>query len=263
MRLIANNLSFKNKYFISAVKAGDKDAISAMARRLKEAGADIINVNLSLDGEGDERYISSVVEAVQEARLPLSIDSRNPDAHLAAVEKAVERPILNYVSAEDHRTGDMDEILKIASYHNSDVVLYALRKGTPADADERLAIISDLMERANRAGVSNARMIVDPVILHLGGGIGQEQAVAVQDSLYGLMDLVEPHIRTTCWLSNISAGAPRELRPAINVTFLGMLAGLGLWSAYIDVLDRETMRAVRLIRALKNEAVYSLADAAL
>jgi len=263
MQLIANNLSFKNKEFMRAVMSGDMAAVAAMALELKEAGADIININLSLDGEGDERYMPAVVEAVQLARLPISVDSRNPAAHLAALGVANVPVTINYVSGEESQKAEMDEILKVASDAHADLVLYAIKKGTPADADERLAIISDLIERANRAGVPNAHLIVDPVILHIGGGIGQDQAVAVQDTLYGLREMVEPSIRTTCWLSNVSAGAPSELRFAINDTFLSMLAGLGLWSAYVDVLNRETMRTVRLIRALKNEAVYSLADAAL
>ena len=87
----------------------------------------------------------------------------------------------------------------------------------------------------------------------LAGGVGQEHAVAVQETLYELRELVEPPIRTSCWLSNISAGAPKELRPSINNTFLAMLSGLGLWSASLDVLNKETMRTVRLIRAINNK----------
>jgi cobalamin-dependent methionine synthase I len=243
--------------------AGDKASISEMADKLKAAGSDMLNVNLSLDGDGDEKYMGAVVEAVQSAGLPLSIDSRNFRAHSAAIKAARVPVTLNYVSAEESRSNWTGEILKLAADHKTDLVLLALRKGTPADADERLAIISELMEKANSAGIPNERLIIDPVILHLGGGIGQKHAVAVQQTLYGLRELVEPPVRTTCWLSNISAGASKELRPAINDAFLAMLAGLGLWSAYLDVLNRETMRTVRLIRALTDEAVYSLADAAL
>jgi hypothetical protein len=42
-----------------------------------------------------------------------------------------------------------------------------------------------------------------------------------------------------------------------------MLSGLGLWSASMDVLNKETMRTVRLIRAINNKAVYSISDATL
>lgn len=263
MLVIANNLSFRNREFVKAARVGDKAAMAAMAESLKAAGADMINVSLSLDGDGDETYIRAAVESVQQAGLPLSVDSRNPKAVLAAIKAASVPVTVNHVSAEEARASAMDEILKVAAAQKADIVLYAMRKGTPADADERLAVVSDLLERAAVAGIPNERLIVDPVILHLGGGIGQRHAVAVQETLYGLRELVEPPLRTTCWLSNVSAGAPRELRYAINDTYLAMLAGLGLWSAYLDVTNKETMRTVRLVRALKDEAVYSMADAAL
>lgn len=263
MLVIANNLSFKNKEFIKAAHAGDRAAMSGMAKALKSAGADMLNVNLSLDGDGDDKLMGTVVAAVQGAGLPLSIDSRNPRAHTEATQAADVPLTLNYVSAEGSKSQAADWILKVAAEKKTDLVLLALRKGTPADADERLAIISELVERANGKGIPNERLVIDPVILHLGGGIGQRHAVAVQETLYGLRELVDPPVRTTCWLSNVSAGAPGELRYVINDAFLAMLAGLGLWSAYLDVTNRETMRMVRLIRALKDEAVYSLADAAL
>lgn len=263
MLAIANNLSFRNKEFVAAARTGDKAKMAAMAGRLKDAGADIINIGLSLDGDGDESYIRAAVEAVQQAGLPLSIDSRDPKAILAAIKAATVPVMVNYVSAEEARAAEMTEIMNIAAGNNADLVLYAMRKGTPADADERLAIISDLLEMAAVAGIPDDKLVVDPVILHLGGGIGQKHAVAVSETLYGLHELAEPPLRTTCWLSNVSAGAPAELRYAINDTYLAMLAGQGLWSAYLDVTNRETMRTVRLIRALKEEAVYSVADAAL
>ncbi len=261
MLVIANNLSFRNRAFVDAARSGDMARVTAMAEGLREAGADIINIGLSLDGDGDLKYIAAVAEAAGKAGLPLSIDSRNPNAQREAVRKAGVPVIINYVSADGSR--EMDEILEAAAEGKADLVLYAMRKGTPADSGERLSIISDLIEKANGAGVPNERLIVDPVILHLAGGVGQRHAVAVQETLYGLRELIEPPIRTTCWLSNVSAGAPRGLRFSINDTFLAMLAGLGLWSAYLDALNRETMRTVRLVRALKDEALYSLADLSL
>ncbi len=263
MLAIANNLNFKNREFLSAVRTGNTDWIARQALALKAAGADMLAVSLSLDGDGDEKYMKTAVLGAREAGLTLSIDSRNPDAQEIAAEAAGSKIIINYLSADFRREKEMAEILGAAASANADLVIYPLRKGIPADADERLGIIEDLMEKANTAGIANDRLIIDLMVLHMAGNVrGQEQAVAVQETLYGLSELVEPPVRTTCWLSNISAGSARDLRPEINRTYLAMLAGLGLWSAYIDVLDKETMRTVRLVRAFKNESVYSQADAA-
>ncbi len=263
MLTIANNLNFNNREFLSAVKTGNSDWIARQALALKTAGADMLSISLSLDGDGDEKCMKTAVVGAREAGLTLSIDSRNPIAQEIAAEAAGKKIIVNYFSADYQRGNEMAGILNAASSAGADLVIYPLRKGIPADADERLGIIEDLIEKANSAGISNDRLIVDLMVLHMSGNVrGQEQAVAAQETLYGLSELVEPPIKTTCWLSNISAGSAKSVRPAINSTYLAMLAGLGLWSAYIDVLDKETMRAVRLIKALKNETVYSQLDAA-
>jgi len=263
MLVIANNLSYRNRDFVKAANQGDTLTISAMAEVIKKAGADIINVNISLDGDGDDKVLPGAVEAVAKAGLPIFIDSRNPKAVWDSLDVAGRKPTVNYISAENVVRSAMDDILQAVADRDADVVLYPIRSGTPRDADERLANISELMERANDSGITNDRIIVDPVILHLGGGVGQEQAVHVQSVMLGINELIDPPVRTTCWISNASAGAPKELRPAINSTYLAMLAGLGLWSVFMGAHNREMMRAVRLIRALRNEAVYSPTDAAL
>ena len=54
MLVIADNLSVRNKTYMEAVKKKDKKAIGAMAKKLAAKGADMINVQVSLDGVGDE-----------------------------------------------------------------------------------------------------------------------------------------------------------------------------------------------------------------
>jgi 5-methyltetrahydrofolate corrinoid/iron sulfur protein methyltransferase len=264
MLVIANNLSFANREFVRAAKDSDKLTMSTMAEVIKKAGADAINVSLSLDGDGDEKYMAAAVGAVGRAGLPVYIDTRSPEAMAAGISSAKVPVTLNYMNAEPSMADVMDRVASIAADNKTDLVLYAVKAGTPADTDERLALISELIEKANGAGIPNERLIVDPVILHLGGGgTGQQHAVAVQRTLYGLRELVEPNVRTTCWISNASAGAPAKLRAVINDTYLAMLAGAGLDSAYLDVFNKETMRTVRLIRAINNETVYSTSDAEL
>ncbi|MFQ5875241.1 MAG: hypothetical protein ACE5JL_15780, partial [Dehalococcoidia bacterium] len=52
---------------------------------------------------------------------------------------------------------------------------------------------------------------------------------------------------TTCGLSNISNGAPPELRTLINRVFLVMLMGAGLDTAILDALDPEIMEVLRVV----------------
>jgi cobalamin-dependent methionine synthase I len=94
-------------------------------------------------------------------------------------------------------------------------------------------------------------------VLHVTSDVGQRHTKTLLELLPALSEIFDPPIRTTCWINNVSAGAPRRLRPTINNTFLAMLAGVGLSSAFVDALNRETMRAVRLIRIFRDDAIYS------
>jgi 5-methyltetrahydrofolate corrinoid/iron sulfur protein methyltransferase len=78
-----------------------------------------------------------------------------------------------------------------------------------------------------------------------------------------LSEMFEPNVKTTCGLSNISNGAPDQLRPPINNVFVAMLATVGMTSAIVDALDKEMMRTIRLIKALSNQSLYSVSDAEL
>ena len=87
--------------------------------------------------------------------------------------------------------------------------------------------------------------------------------MAVQEVLKMLPEVFDPAVQTTCGLSNISNGAPDELRSSIERVFLPMLAACGMTSAICNAKDPEMMRTVRLIRDLKTEALYSVSDAEL
>jgi uncharacterized protein YbjQ (UPF0145 family) len=50
MFVIADNLNVRNKSYMDAVKKKDGKAIEAMAKELATKGADMINVQVSMDG---------------------------------------------------------------------------------------------------------------------------------------------------------------------------------------------------------------------
>jgi 5-methyltetrahydrofolate corrinoid/iron sulfur protein methyltransferase len=110
---------------------------------------------------------------------------------------------------------------------------------------------------ANESGIANGNIYLDPGVLHVTSDLGQRYSRTLLELLPALAETFDPPVKTTCWINNASAGAPRRLRPAINNTFLSMLGGVGLSSAFVDVLNKDIMRTIRLIKMLKDEAIYS------
>jgi cobalamin-dependent methionine synthase I len=101
-----------------------------------------------------------------------------------------------------------------------------------------------LVGAVNGAGIPNKRITLDPGIFHITVEQGQRHLVDVVELLRAVPETFEPAVDVTCWLGNSSAGAPARLRPLIETTLLGMLAGVGLSSVFLNVLRKENIPSV-------------------
>ncbi|MBI3593097.1 MAG: dihydropteroate synthase [Nitrospirae bacterium] len=258
MLVIAENLNTRNKAYMQAVKSLDRKTIESLAKDLAEKGADLINVQCSTDGIGDEKTLPAVADMVQNATgLPLCLDSRNAEALKKALALCKEPPIINHLSA-DEKNGD--EILSLVKSFDANLIIRALRGTVPVTYEAKLLLLEELIERANAADIPNERLFADPSVVHIGGGMGQEHLLNTHECIIALNEMVDPPINTITWISNVSTGLPSALRPHVNSAFLCYLAGAGLDAAMLDVTQAETMKTVYMIRAFRDEIVFTPAD---
>jgi cobalamin-dependent methionine synthase I len=258
MLVIADNLSVRNVSYMKAVKEKDKKAIEAMAKELASLGAEMINVQVSLDGVGDEETLPMAAEAAQNgAELPLCLDSRNVKALRKAVPLCKEPPLINYLSADEKNP---DEILSLVRETKSNLVIRALKGTVPTTLEAKLMIIEDLVEKANAADVPNERLFADPSVVHISKGMGQEHLLHAHESIVVLNEMVDPPINTAVWISNVTAGLPKKLKSTVASSYLSYLAGAGLHAAMVNVKDAELMKAVYLIKTFRDEITFAAAD---
>lgn len=258
MEIIATNLNFRNRRLATAVKEGNAEALQQLARDCAAAGAH----RLAIIPQPGQRNVADLmrfaIDAVQKVvDLPLALCCDDPKTLQAALKACKRPPLINYVSFEQEKL----DILPLAAAARAEVTLLAVQKGIPDDVDESLHLASVLVGAAAEAGIPHERMYLDPMAVHVTADVGQHHAQTVIEFFRALPDAFDPPVKGVCWLSNISAGAPRQVRPAINSVFLAMLAGLGVSTVYLDVLERETMRSLRVIRVLQNDLLYSDAEA--
>jgi cobalamin-dependent methionine synthase I len=255
MLVIADNLSVRNKAYMDAVKKKDRKAIEAMAKELASKGAELINVQVSLDGVGDEDALPMATESVQQAAgLPLCLDSRNVQALRKAVPLCKEPPIINYLSA--------DEFFALVRETKSNLIIRALKGTVPTTLEAKLMIIEDLMEKANAADIPNERIFADPSVVHIGKGMGQEHLLNAHECIIVLNEMVDPPVNTAVWISNVTTGLPKNLKSTVASAYLCYLAGAGLHAAMVNVKDPEIMKAVYLIKSFRDEIIFSPADLA-
>ena len=259
MITIADNLNTRNKIYLDAVARKDKKAIAELAIKLKEAGADMINLQCSLDGSGDEETLPWLVEVLNVAADTLvSLDSRNIPALKKAVPLCEKPPLINFISKTE--PDDQGELLSLAAHVGASVVIRASSGAIPSSLEAKMQIIETLLEMANEADIPNERIFVDPSLVHIGRGMGQKHLVNSHECVTILRELIEPRINTIAWISNISTGLPKAIRKPLEASLLTYMAGAGLDAAMVDILDPDIRKAIYLIKAFRDEIVFSRAD---
>ncbi len=153
----------------------NRDKAIAHARRLRDEGADILDIGGESSRPGAEPVPESeelgrvlpVIEALQDLDIPISIDT-----YKAGVADAACRAGASIVNDITALAGDPD-MARITAQHGAGLVLMHMR-GTPASMqsmtqyqnliEEIKAFLAEAVERAVRAGVRRESIAIDPGI---------------------------------------------------------------------------------------------------
>lgn len=259
MIVIAENLNTRNKIYMDAVSRKDRETVAGLMKKLKESGADIVNLQCSLDGTGDENTLPWVTGILCDTTdIGISLDSRNTNALKKALPLCKKPPLINFISETEPE--DQEALLSLVSSSGASLVIRASRGTVPITLEAKLQIIEGLLDMANAADIPNERLFGDPSIVHISRGMGQKHLQNSYECIKVLKYLVEPPINTIAWISNVSTGLPKALRKPLEAAFLIYLAGAGLDAAMVDVLDENIRKAIYLIKSFKDEIVFSQAD---
>jgi cobalamin-dependent methionine synthase I len=257
MIVIADNLNTRNKTYMEAVRSRNKKALSEFVKQLSQA--DMINVQCSIDGSGDEENLPFVVGIViDETGKDVCLDSRNIKALKNSIPLCKKPPLINYISATEPE--EKEDLLLLVADSVASLVIRATKATPPSSLEAKLQIIEDLLEMSNFADIPNERLFADPSLVHIGRGVGQKHIANSTECIKILKDLMEPPINTIAWISNVSAGMPIALRKKVEAAFLCYLSGAGLDAAMVDVLDENLRKAIYLVKSFKDEVVFSPAD---
>lgn len=236
---IAESINIMSKTIGPAMKEKDPKPIQAMAIAEAEAGSDILDVNIGPARKGGAEMMEWLVKTIHEVvDLPLSLDTTNLEAMEAGLKahKKGGRPLMNSVSCQADR---IDAGLDMAKKY--DCLMVGLLWGTdgmPRDVNERGALAAELIYKANDKGIKNEDIFIDPIATPVSGEINQVLACT---EFMGMLQDIGPGCKSTVGLSNVSNGAPDNLRPALNGPYLLMLQKQGLYSSIVDAYDKELM----------------------
>jgi len=257
MILIGENINVMSKKVARAFKERDKKTIQEMAVALAEAGMDYLDLNIGPARKEGPELMRWLVETVQEVvDLPLFLDTTNVEAIRAGLEANKKgTPVINSVSYRPDRIEALFPLVK--EFDVPFVALLLGAEGIPRDANERGMILAEFTAKAEEEGISQERMWVDPIILPVSAQ--QDQVKEVVEFMRMFQEL-GMSCKSTCGLSNVSNGTPKELRPILNRTYLIMLKRYGMQSAIVDGFDKELIEIARGKREDLEQLVYRAMD---
>jgi len=264
MLLIGENLNVMVKKIGTAMKERDPKPIQELAIAEANAGVDYIDINLGPARKGGGELMAWVVKMVQEAvDIPLYLDTINAEAIEAGLQiykNKKGKAVINSIMA---RPESMETKFPLAQKYQAGVVaLLWGPSGLPRDANERGVLAAELMQKAMEFNIPSEDIWIDPIVTPITSPQSQVQVPSCVEFMKMFKDLQElaPGMKSTCGLSNVSNGAPNELRPILNQTYLIMLERYGMSSAIIDAFDEELKEFTKGKREDLKKLIYRVMD---
>jgi 5-methyltetrahydrofolate corrinoid/iron sulfur protein methyltransferase len=256
MILIGENLNVISQTLGPALKERNAAPIQEMAKAETGAGIDLIDLNIGPARKGGDELMAWVVNTVQSVTgKMLSLDTTNQDAIEAGLKVRQGPALINSVSLQTSR---VDRGLEMANKYNADLIgLLWSNEGMPRDVNERAMHTVDFLYKANTAGIPNERVWIDPIASPVSVEINQVKACVEFMTMLGE---IAPGCKSTVGLSNVSNGAPTELRCWLNRTYMIMLMRYGLYSAIVDAFDNDLKAIARGQRPDIVELVHKMMD---
>ena len=234
------------KRFQQALREKDLNYILKCALEQKEAGADILDINVGLPEIDEPEMMKEVVNAVQSVTdLPLQIDSSDPKAIEAGLRAASGKVIVNSVNAEDEK---LDEILPLVKKYGAAVIGLTMdKRGIPESAEERFQMAEKILNKALSFGIKKEDVIIDCLTLTISSQ--QDQAKETLLAIRKVKD--ELGLHCTLGVSNISFGLPK--RNNVTTVFLAQAIAEGLDFPIVNPNSEEIMNVIFSARALSGE----------
>ena len=216
------------KNLSEALKSGNLDIVRREALEQVQAGADILDVNVTMFGVEETTLLPQAVQTVMETvDVPLCIDSPNPKALEAALKVYKGKPLINSVSGEQHA---LKTVLPLVKKYGAAVIgLLQDDEGIPNNSERRVAIAHKIVESAEACGIPREDIIIDCLALAVGantksGIISIEAAHRIKSEL---------GVNLTMAASNISFGLPN--RNVINSASVVIAIATGVNCLIVDV----------------------------
>jgi 5-methyltetrahydrofolate corrinoid/iron sulfur protein methyltransferase len=236
-------------------KANEERNTAPIFKRAKEqleAGADYLDLNIGPATKNGEEIMQWGVQALQSEfdNVPLALDTTNKkaiEAGLKVYNREKGKPIINSADA-----GERIVNIDLAAEYDAMCIALCAKEGIPKDNDERIAYCTEMLEKAMGLGMEPTDLLFDPLIVVVKGMQDKQKEV-----LEAIRQISEMELKTCCGLSNVSNGAPKEIRPIIDATFAAMAIQSGLTSAIVNPCDQRLKETIKTCDVVNGAVLYA------
>ena len=235
-----------------AMNTMNPEPILKRAKEQLDAGATYLDLNIGPAESNGVELMTWAVKTLQGAfdNVPLALDTANMkaiEAGIAVYNRAKGKPIVNSADA-----GDRIEYLDLAAANDAICVALCSKAGVPADNEERMSYLMELLERGLGLGMEAEDMWFDPLFLVIKGMQDKQN-----DVLEAIRMFTEMGLKTTGGLSNVSNGMPKNVRPIVDSAMIAMAMSQGLTSAIINPCDRRMIETIKSCDIIKDNYLYA------
>ncbi len=227
-----------SRNFKKMVLADDFDSILTLAQQQVESGAHGLDLCVALTERADEvatmvRLIKTISPSI---RLPLVIDTTEPDVLEAALKTAPGRCLINSTHLEGGRT-KADRIFSLAKKYNAAVICLTIdEQGMAKTAERKLEVARRIFDIAvGEFGLRPQDLVFDDLTFTLATGDIEFSQSAVE-TLKGITLIKSslPGVLTSLGVSNVSFGLQPNARAVINSVMLHHAVQAGLDMAIVN-----------------------------
>lgn len=214
------------------------DEILTLARQQVNSGAHALDICVALTERGDElETMRKVIKRLAPlVRVPLVIDTTEPEVMEMALKTAPGRCLLNSVNLEGGRQ-KADRVFSLAKRYNAAVIALTIdENGMAKTAESKLAVAKRIYQIAvEEHGLRPQDLVFDALTFTLATG-DPEFARSAIETLEGirLIKAELPGVLTSLGISNVSFGLAPRARAVLNSVMLYHAVQAGLDMAIVN-----------------------------
>ncbi len=226
-----------SRKFRELVRRAEWDRAAGIGRAQVRGGAQALDVCVA-DPDLDERdaMVRLLSALLRRVRVPLVLDTTDPEVLAAALRLAPGKPLVNSVNLEDGGER-LARVAALARVHGAALVVGCIdEEGMATTAERKLAVARRavrLLEEEH--GIPRRDLVIDPLVFPCASG-DEAYRGSARETLAGLRRIREelPGALTILGISNVSFGLPPAARRVLNAVFLHEAAESGLDLAIVD-----------------------------